>query len=110
MSSSPEGLYGLSPEAGEIAERQGWNRDSLLDLCLTYIHRQQDDDAFCDFLAKVAQEENEEAQENEEECPHADCGYGECSWLQGGLNGACDTHGNGEGRCQEGHISEKEKA
>ena len=33
-------------------------------------------------------------------CPHADCGYGECSWLQGGINGACDTHGNGEGRCQ----------
>lgn len=33
------------------------------------------------------------------ECPHADCGYGECSgrWV----NGACETHGNGEGRCQQ---------
>ncbi len=31
-------------------------------------------------------------------CPHTDCGYGECSgrWV----NGACETHGNNEGRCQ----------
>lgn len=31
-------------------------------------------------------------------CPHADCGYGECSgrWV----NGACETHGNKEGKCQ----------
>lgn len=33
-------------------------------------------------------------------CADAKCGYGECSWLQGGVNGKCDTHGNGEGRCQ----------
>lgn len=33
-------------------------------------------------------------------CPHEDCGHGECSWLQGGLNGACDVHGNNKGRCQ----------
>jgi len=34
-------------------------------------------------------------------CPDADCGYGECSWLQGGVNGKCNVHGNGEGRCQK---------
>lgn len=33
-------------------------------------------------------------------CPDADCGYGECSWIEGGLNGKCNVHGNGEGRCQ----------
>jgi hypothetical protein len=35
-------------------------------------------------------------------CPHADCGYGECSTnlSRFGPNG-CEVHNNGEGRCQE---------
>lgn len=33
------------------------------------------------------------------QCPHHDCGYGECSYLQP-VNGMCGVHGNGEGRCQ----------
>ena len=49
----------------------------------------------------------DEQKATEQTCPQQNCGYGECSWLQGGLNGACDVHGNGEGRCQQSIQSEK---
>lgn len=38
------------------------------------------------------------------ECSHRDCGYGECSgrWM----GDACETHHNGEGRCQLKKVGE----
>jgi hypothetical protein len=44
--------------ANEIATRQGWSDDTLLDLCLGYINRQGDNDAFSDYLTSIAEEEN----------------------------------------------------
>lgn len=46
---------------------------------------------------------------NEPICPHADCGYGECSTLRF-VNGACEVHGNGEGRCQAEKNNNPEKS
>ena len=45
------------------AAKQGWDLNTQLALALEYIDRQQADDAFEDFLAQVAREENEAAQE-----------------------------------------------
>lgn len=64
-----------------------------------------DEDSYEDFLdraVEMAHEAREDIIRQEEEsqvCPHADCGYGECSgrWV----NGACETHGNNEGKCQK---------
>lgn len=44
----------------QIAEQQGWDDASLLELALTYIENQQSDDAFIDFLQVAAAEENHE--------------------------------------------------
>lgn len=41
-----------------IIAAQGWTDTTMLDLHLTYIDRQQSDDAFADFLRSVADEEN----------------------------------------------------
>lgn len=35
-------------------------------------------------------------------CPLADCGYGECSGRE--VNGMCEVHGNGEGKCQKAEF------
>lgn len=45
-------------DADGIIDAQGWSPDSVLALTLTYIENQQDDDAFADYLAGVAAEEN----------------------------------------------------
>lgn len=42
----------------EIGQRQGWNDQSKLALCLQYIENQQADDAFEDFLKEQAHQEN----------------------------------------------------
>lgn len=44
--------------ANDIAARQGWSDATLLDLVLTFVDRQQDNDAFADYLNGVAEEEN----------------------------------------------------
>lgn len=45
----------------DIAEEQGWNESTKLDLCLQYISNQRDDVTFKDFLQQIANEENEES-------------------------------------------------
>lgn len=42
----------------DIADKQGWNTGTMLDLALRYIENQQSDEAFRDFLLDVAAQEN----------------------------------------------------
>lgn len=44
--------------ANEVAAKQGWTDETLLDLALTYIDRQGANDAFGDYLRGIADEEN----------------------------------------------------
>ena len=43
----------------ELVVRQNWTDETLLGLCMEYILRQQNDDAFLDFLRVAADLENE---------------------------------------------------
>lgn len=44
----------------EIAERTGWNTESMLSLALDYIDNQCSDDAWADFLERAADEESDD--------------------------------------------------
>lgn len=44
--------------ANDFAAQQGWNDTTLLDLALTYIDRQGDNDAFADYLRGIAEQES----------------------------------------------------
>lgn len=48
----------LAMKIFDIVEGQGWDDNTVLGLCFTYIERQQDDDAFIEFIQRVAEEEN----------------------------------------------------
>jgi hypothetical protein len=50
-----------------FAEEQGWNTDSQLSLALQYIDNQRSDDAWGDFLAQQAAEENAYEENDEKE-------------------------------------------
>ena len=54
---------GMGDNIQSIVDAQGWNEDTVMDLALTYIARQQDDDTFADYLRAVATEENEASEE-----------------------------------------------
>jgi hypothetical protein len=61
----------------EIAEKQGWNLETKLDLCLEYIQNQGSNDAFEDFLKDRAGEESDPGVCGEDaEC--AGCNGDEC--------------------------------
>lgn len=42
----------------DIADKQGWNTGTMLDLALRYIENQRSDEAFRDFLLDTAAQEN----------------------------------------------------
>lgn len=44
----------------EIIEHQGWSKETVLDLVMEYIGNQGRDDALRDFLAQMAEYENDE--------------------------------------------------
>ncbi len=44
----------------EIVAHQGWSKETLLDLVMEYIGNQGSDDALRDFLAQMAEYENDE--------------------------------------------------
>lgn len=58
-------------------------------------------------LSVRLQMEQVEAEPKVADCANADCGHGECSYLQTepGMT-MCDTHRNGEGRCQPQEVDE----
>ena len=55
MSNAPDWLM-------DLQEAQGWSDSTVLDLLLTYIGNQHQDDALQDFMQRAADEENLEAQ------------------------------------------------
>lgn len=50
----------------EFADQQGWDKNTVLGLALQYIENQDSNDAFRDFLAATADEENESVGDWEE--------------------------------------------
>lgn len=50
---------------GKYADAQGWDVDTMLDLCLEYINNQGDNSTFSAFLSEKCADEEEDQEEEE---------------------------------------------